>query len=127
VTLSFDLFVNDWASLTSFDERQYARVDLMTNTSNPIDHAGVLFNAYVGTDGGPLPNPFRHYEFDISPFVANSGNYRIRFFGHNVISSGIPLNVGVDNVSVLLVPEPGMAGLCLVGLILAATARRRAK
>ena len=93
--MSFDLFVNDWASLTGFDERQFARVDLTTNTAGAFDvGAGVLFNAYVGTDGGPLPNPFRHYEFDISPFVAASGNYRIRFLGHNVISSGIPAERG---------------------------------
>ena len=130
VTLSFDLFVNDWASVTGFDERQFARVDLMTNTAPAFDltPTGVLFNAYVGTDGGPLPNPFRHYEFDLSPFVAAGGNFRIRFFGHNIISSGAPLNVGVDNVSVLLVPEPGTLGLCLGGVILAVgAARRRAR
>jgi hypothetical protein len=118
VLLSFDLFVNDWASLTGFDDRQFARVDLTTITAGPFDvGAGVLFNAYVGTDGGPLPNPFRHYEFDISPFVAATANYRIRFLGHNVISSGIPLHVGVDNVSVLVVPEPGTAALCLGGVM----------
>jgi hypothetical protein len=118
VILSFDLFVNDWASLTGFDDRQFARVDLTTITAGPFDvGAGVLFNAYVGTDGGPLPNPFRHYEFDISPFVAATANYRIRFLGHNVISSGIPLHVGVDNVSVLVVPEPGTAALCLGGVV----------
>jgi hypothetical protein len=131
VTLSFDLFVNDWASLTSFDERQFARVDLMTNTAPAFDltPTGVLFNAYVGTDGGPLPNAFRHYEFDISPFVAATGNYRIRIMGHNIISSGIPLNVGVDNVSVLLVPEPGTLGLSLggVAVILVAAVRRHVR
>jgi hypothetical protein len=117
VLLSFDLFVNDWASLTAFDERQHARVDITTNTATPFETgAGVLFNAYLGTDGGPLPNPFRHYEFDISPVVAAGGNFRVRFFAVNLINNGLPINIGVDNVSVRFIPEPGTMGLAAVAL-----------
>lgn len=126
VLFSFDLFVNDWASLTTFDERQHARVDITTNTAFPFDMgAGVLFNAYLGTDGGPLPNPFRHYEFDISPVVAAGGNFRVRYFATNTINNGLPINIGVDNVSVQFIPEPGTGGLAAAGVLAAIAIRRR--
>jgi hypothetical protein len=90
--------------------------------------AASVFNGYLGTDGGPLPNEFRHYEFDILPFVTQGQTYRIRFQTVVGISQ---LNQGVDNVSVVVVPEPSAwelglmaAAATLGGLVLVARRRR---
>ncbi len=100
--LSFDMFVNDWSNQPTFNANQHSRVDIVGPTGT--GHlAASIFNAYLGTDGGPLPNEFRHYEFDILPFVTPGQAYRIRFQSTVGVSQ---LNQGVDNVSIIAVPEP---------------------
>jgi hypothetical protein len=117
VVLSFDMFVNDWSDQASFDPAKHARVDLTTGDANPLEITdGVLFNAYLGADGGPLPNRFSHYEFDITPFVTSGGEYQIRFLTVNSSSSSQHIHQGVDNVSVRIVPEPTSWVLLLAGL-----------
>jgi hypothetical protein len=112
--LSFDMFVNDWTSSPVFNPEHHSRVDIITANYATLDvGAAVLFNAYLGTDGGPLPNDFTHYEFDITPVVASGGDYRIRFYTRSTITS-FQLHQGVDNVSVMYVPEPGAGWLALV-------------
>jgi hypothetical protein len=124
--LSFDMFVNDWGSQPVFNINQNARVDIVnTNIGAGVPGAadtGVLFNAYVGTDGGPLPNEFEHYEFDILPFVTPGSTYRIRFQTTARVSQ---LNQGVDNVSILAVPEPATGILAMAAMAVAATVNLR--
>jgi hypothetical protein len=115
--LSFDMFVNDWSNQTTYNASQHARVDITAATGTGHLAASV-FNAYLGTDGGPLPNEFRHYEFDILPFVTPGQTYRVRFQTTVGISQ---LTQGVDNVSVLAVPEPSTWTLTLVGMTTLAT------
>lgn len=124
VVFAFDLFVNDWAGTTTFDSLQHARVDLLTLAAPSFDTgAGVLFNAYLGTDGGPLPNEFAHYEFDITPYVAAGGTFKVRFYETD--SSNV-MNIGVDNVRVAIVPEPTATSLAaLATCILFVTSRHR--
>jgi hypothetical protein len=114
--LSFDMFVNDWSNQPTYNANQHARVDITAATGT--GHlAASIFSAYLGTDGGPLPNEFRHYEFDILPFVTPGQSYRVRFQATVGISQ---LNHGVDNVSVVAVPEP--AGWELAAMMAAAVA-----
>lgn len=130
VVLSYDMFVNDWSNQSSFDPDKHARVDVITGDASPFDVTdGVVFNAFIGADGGPLPNPFSHYEFDITPFVAAGGEFQIRFLTVNSSASSQNINQGVDNVSIRIVPEPTSFGLMLAGLVIWAgasnTCRRR--
>ena len=126
VVLSFDMFVNDWSNQSSFDPNQTARVDILTADAPVFDLGdGVVVNAFVGTDGGPLPNPFAHYVFDITPFVDAGGEFQIRFLIRNSLQN---LNQGVDNVSIRAVPEPAAGFLLLAGCLAWAgisAARRR--
>lgn len=114
--LSFDMFVNDWSNQSTYNANQHARVDITAATGTGHLAASV-FNAYLGTDGGPLPNEFRHYEFDILPFVTPGQTYRVRFQTVVGISQ---LTQGVDNVSILAVPEPSTWALTLVAMATAA-------
>ena len=114
VIVSFDMFVNDWSHRTSFNQQQHARVDIIKGDADHYDvDEGVIVNLYIGSDGGPIPNPFQRYEFEIAPFVRSGGEYAIRFYEINGIDT---LNVGVDNASIQLVPEPAGACLMLLGL-----------
>ncbi len=105
VVLSFDMYVNDWAGQAAFNPAQTGRVDII-NASAPIfdTAAGVVFNAYIGTDGGPLPAPAVHREFELTPLVQPGEDYVVRFY---VNSNLFWLNMGVDNVEIeAVVPEP---------------------
>jgi hypothetical protein len=73
-----------------------------------------VFNAYLGTDGGPVPAEFRHYEFDVMPFLTRGQSYRVRF---QTVVGVSQLNQGVDNVSIMAVPEPGAATLAMFGCV----------
>ena len=118
VILSYDMFVNDWSQQSSFNPNQYARVDILTSDVPVLDlDAEVLLNTFAGSDGGPLPNPFSHYEFDITPFVSAGGQFQIRFLA---TSSTQNINQGVDNVSIRAVPEPASGSLLLWGITAAA-------
>lgn len=123
VILSFDMFVNDFSGLGDSLTTQFARVDILASNANPLSaNSPVLFNAYLGTDGGPLPNDFTHYEFDITTFVPQSGVYQIRFLQQNTVYRDA-FNQGVDNVSITMVPEPNT--LCLAGFALTMLPLRR--
>lgn len=125
VILSFDMFVNDFSGQAGFNTNQFARVDIITANADPFTtDVGVIFNAYLGTDGGPLPNDFTHYEFDITTFVPQGGLYQIRFMQlNNVFQDAV--NQGVDNVSISFVPEPGTIGLAGLGFAMLLLRRRR--
>jgi hypothetical protein len=123
IILSYDMFVNDWSSQPVFNPAQHARVDLMDADAPLFDTIdGVVANFYLGTDGGPLPNQFTHYEFDIAPFVAAGEDYAIRFYELNSFGE---LNVGVDNVSIFVVPEPSTLVLALFAFAVTLTSKHR--
>jgi len=109
VRLSFQMYANDDSGTgpivnpVGLDHTQgpnhHARVDLMTAAALPFDTgAGVIRNFYLGVDPGPLPNPWRDYEFDITGNVIPGGTYTLRFAE---TTSAPPLQVGVDNVRVI--------------------------
>jgi hypothetical protein len=111
--LSFDMFVNDWSGQSTYNPNQHARVDIIAATGT-AHLAASLFNAYLGTDGGPVPAEFRHYEFDVLPFLTPGQTYRLRF---QTVVGVSQLNQGVDNVSILAVPEPGTLPLAIAGCV----------
>jgi len=142
VTLSFDMFVNNWADAPyirggtydlSYDPsvaNQHARVDILAASAGVFDTgSGVLANHYVGGPvvpvdlvGGfivtPHPYPYTHYSFDITPLVGAGGTFKLRFA---TVANQWFLNQGVDNVSILVepiaqpVPAPGALLLGLLG------------
>lgn len=117
VTLSYDLFVNDYSSNGpvlgpqgldfSFDKgpNQQARVDLLPATATPLSTApvDVLRNFYDGVDSHTLPNPhgYTHYTFDITDLTGKGGTYTLRFAQ---VDNQAPLLQGIDNVSVRVTP-----------------------
>jgi hypothetical protein len=138
VVLSFDLFVNDQSGIgpivnpAGLDHNavpnQHARVDVLSAGAGPFDTgATVLGNFYLGVDLGVNPNPFAHYEFDITALVGAGGSFILRFA--EVDNQGF-LNAGVDNVSVFstdpdTVPEPATLWLLGIGMLAIGLARRR--
>jgi hypothetical protein len=134
VTLSFDMFVNDWDGGPFVDPagldytavpNQHGRVDILAFGSPSLGPpVGVLANFYLGVDPGADPNPFVPYVFDITALVAGGGPFVLRFAE---VDNQLFFNMGVDNVSIDYVPEPGtfmLAGLGLVGLCWVARRRR---
>jgi hypothetical protein len=126
VTLSFDLFANNYAGIATVGPLDYtvgpvefATVDLLTGTANPFSTApaDVLENFYSGSDAGTNPNPYTSYSFDISSVVAAGGTFQLRF---GEADNQNFFNLGIDNVIVdVAAPEPStffMFGLALVGL-----------
>lgn len=109
VTLSFQMFVNNWfpggevdgaQGLDFTDGRnQQARVDILTGTAGAFDTgSGVLANLYHGApydDGSP--NPYTDYSFDLTPWVAAGGSFQLRFAA---VDNYDFFNLGVDNVSI---------------------------
>lgn len=127
VTLSFQMFVNNWygdgaivnpAGLTyAAGSNQHARVDILTGSAGAFDTgAGVLGNFYLGGDAG-APKPYTNYSFDIGALVGGGGTFQIRFAEADNLFF---FNQGVDNVSinaVHAVPEPSGLGLFTLGLL----------
>lgn len=121
--LSFDMFVNDWSSQPTYNPSQHARVDIIAATGT-AHTAASIFNAYLGTDGGPVPTEFRHYEFDVLPLLTRGQTYRLRF---QTVVGVSQLNQGVDNVSLLAVPEPATGVVAGAGIVSLGGAFRAAR
>jgi hypothetical protein len=139
LTLSFDMFVNNYAGTVSVNPagldytavpNENGRVDLLIAGADPFstNPADVLFNFYLGSDAGPNPNPFTSYSFDITSLITPGQSYQIRFA--EVDNQGF-FNMGVDNVSVLAttgaVPEPATWAMMLMGFGAVGFAMRRRK
>jgi hypothetical protein len=124
--LSFDMFVNDWALVPTFNANQHSRVDIITGaaaSSDPLNTTtAVVYSAYLGTDGGPLPNRFQHFEFDVAGFLTPGQTYAVRFQTTVSLSQ---INQGVDNLSVRAVPEPSTLALAITALASAVVTRRK--
>ena len=138
VTLSFDMFVNNYGGGVFIPggasdhynvfPNEHGRVDILTSSATAFDTAsGVVTNLYNGADAGTPPNAYTHYSFDITPFVGSGGTFQLRFAEAD--NQGF-FNVGVDNVSISVasVPEPASLSLILsIGALgtLGYTIRRR--
>lgn len=114
VTLSFDMFVNDWSGVGPIVDpvgldhtgppNQHARVDILSAGSPPFDTgAGVLANFFLGVDLGFPPHAYTNYLFDITGLVGGGGTFVLRFAE---VDNQFFLNQGVDNVSINFVPPP---------------------
>lgn len=143
VTLSFDMFVNNWADAAyirggpddlcyvSTVANQHSRVDILASDVGVYDtDSGVLANYYIDAPvvpieliGGsivtPHPYSYTHYSFDITSLVGDGGTFKIRFA---TVANQWFLHQGVDNVSILVepiaqpVPAPGALLLNLFGV-----------
>lgn len=143
-TLSFSMFVNnqstsgtainsaglDYTTGGLFEPNQHVRVDLLNAGANIFStNAGDIAQSfYLGGSngssmiGGDVANPYINYSFDISPLLASGGTYTLRFA--SVANEG-QLQLGVDNVSLLVTPVPEadtyamlLAGLSLMGFVM---------
>lgn len=145
LTLSFDLFVNDWngagalnpigpLDYTQTTPTQFARVDLLSGGASDFDTgSGVLDNLFLGDGSLTPPDPYTHYSFDLTSLLddgtLHSGDtLRLRFAE---VDNQFTINMGVDNVSLVAtpgfssVPEPGSLTLLAgIGLPLLACRRR---
>lgn len=144
VTLSFQMFVNDWNgagalntgaapfAAVSATPTQFARVDLMTSGADVFANTGVLQNFYLGVDNGADPGPpnaYASYSFDLTPQVGGGGTFLLRFV---TAANQFTMNQGIDNVSItantaLAAPEPGALCLYAAGICLLSISRRKQK
>lgn len=99
---------------------QQARVDIIKASADPFSVAAgdVLLNLYQTQIGNALVSGYTAFNVDVSAlFAANIGQtLRLRFAETDNI---LPLQLGVDNVSlseVTEVPEPGSLPLILLGI-----------
>ncbi|NEP14856.1 MAG: filamentous hemagglutinin N-terminal domain-containing protein [Symploca sp. SIO2C1] len=121
VIFSFDMFVNDYRGFgvlinpagldhTAVPNR-HARVDILTAGSPPFDTgAGVLTNLFTDVGAPPNPNPYTNYVHDITGSVGGGGSFDLRFA--EVDNRG-PLHQGIDNVSILALPQPTTGAVTL--------------
>ena len=113
ITLSFDMFVNDWS--TPPTPQIGGSADLLLSTANPF--TGVILDTFYSSDASAVdgvPNPWVPTTVDLTSLLTPGQSYMLRFFESDSVG---PLNVGVDNVSLDAsgtVPEPGTLAL-LVG------------
>ena len=136
-TLSFDLYIQNQAanffSPATLDFatpalNQQFRVDILTASSDPfsVTVGDVLMNVYQTQPGDPLLSGYVRITVDLTTFLSSHAGetLRLRFAEADNVNF---LLVGVDNVSLEVVPEPGTYGLLAGGLALlgAAAVRKR--
>lgn len=118
LTLSFSMFTYDWSGFgpsgTSLDydygqvgSNQHVRVDLLTADAPDFTTQGnyIVSNLFDGLlsqseTGPPL---WDNFQFDIFPLIQPGSTYRLRFAA---VDNLFVLNMGIDNVSLVAVPEP---------------------
>jgi len=135
--LKFDLFIdNQAAAFTTANPatvgldfstpalNQQARVDLMLGASSPFSLAGgdVLQNLYQTNAGDPLTSGYSPINVDLTAVLAAHLGQTLRLRFAEVDNVNI-FHMGVDNVSLIAVPEP--ASMLLLGSGLAALVARR--
>jgi hypothetical protein len=140
VTVSFDMFVNDWdggpyinpAGLNyETGPNEQARVDILTAGANAFDTGlGVLYNVYEGADS-PIDtsHPYSHYSLNLSFLLGGGGTYQIRFA--EVDNQGF-FNMGVDDVSIVATPmsstpEPASLTIAAIAISVCGVGRLRAR
>jgi len=118
--LSYDLFVNDWGPFMGGSAGSEV-VALIAGASSPLVGPALAVFPIVGPTvvSGGAPNGYHHYIFDITGDVVAGLTYQIDFVESD---SSAPINMGVDNVSILArtstppVPEPSSFAL-LIGAV----------
>ena len=125
VQWTFNMFVNDWG-VDFTPGTEYVQALLLANGADPLT-AIPIFSQVPGPPvlvTGGVPNPYLAYNFDITGWVTAGQTYQIDFLERD---AAFPMNVGVDNVSVLAttVPEPGSVALLLSVLAAVGVGRRR--
>jgi hypothetical protein len=123
LTLSYQMFVDtqdgsyDNGTLDySGTANEYGRVDLLTGTASAFSTAAgdILRTFYTGNDTGVNPNPYTSYSYNLS---LAAGTYQLRF---GEVDNQNYFQMGVDNVSLVAVPEPstwalgGLGGLSVM-------------
>jgi len=96
---------------------QQARVDIVKTSADPFSvlAADVLMSLVLTQVGDSLISGYTHHQFDLSGlFSAHQGEtLRLRFAETDNLA---PFQLGVDNVSLSQVPEPGSLSLMAIGL-----------
>jgi PEP-CTERM motif len=133
VQISFDFFVNNWATGPfnngrdfSTSPNQNAEVDILTGGADPFTNSSAdIVSTLWGPGGDPTasPNPWTTVTDTLS---LAAGTYQIRFAETD--NQGF-FNMGVDNVSISTgVPEPStwaLLALGFAGISLASLRKRR--
>lgn len=125
LTLSFNMFVDDWA--TTFDPAtNYLSFGILAAGSDVLTSPFLYTGTVSGSTlvSGGVPNPYVSYSIDLSSFLTAGNTYILDFVESD--SAG-PMNVGLDNVSLTAsaLPEPGGLWTCLFGLVALAFVYRR--
>ena len=136
VVISYDFFVNAYASLAVTENRrdfhanpnENAEVNILIGSASPFTTAigDIVATLYSpGVDSGSNPHPWVNYAFDLGALAP--GTYQIRFAETDNQNY---FNMGVDNVSVATtgeaVPEPTSFAILGVSLLGLGLIRRRA-
>lgn len=132
-TLSFDLFLGNRStlgfatpnpatldfSIAGFN--QQARVDILRGGTDPfsVAAADVLLNVFQTQPGDPAIQGYRPIVANLTALLAPRGGQtlRLRFASVDNIA---PLQFGVDNVSLNVVPEPATWALAGIGFTIGA-------
>ena len=115
LTLTFDMFINDWASSTG-DETM--KVLVLSAGGNPVTGAGTLSTLFSGDTlvTGGVPNPYVAFNFAITSFVPGD----TFILDYQETDTLFNMNVGLDDVSLNAaagpVPEPRSVALLLAAL-----------
>jgi hypothetical protein len=122
LTLTFDMFINDWAPSTG---QESMSVLILGAGGNPVTGAGTLSTLFSGDTlvTGGAPNPYIAYDFTVTGYVPGD-TYILDF---RETDTTYTMNVGLDNVSLdAAVPEPGSVALLLGALaVMCVFCRRR--
>ncbi|HVO99271.1 MAG TPA: S53 family peptidase [Bryobacteraceae bacterium] len=130
LSFTFDMFINDWTGdyggTSGFGSME---VLFLSAGGDPVTGAGTIATAFNGDTlvSGGVPNPYVSFSFGISGYTPGA-TYILDFLETDV---AYPMNVGVDNVSILAtesgggVPEPSSIALLLGALAAMGVARRR--
>jgi peptidoglycan hydrolase-like protein with peptidoglycan-binding domain len=108
LTLSFDMFINDWAPSTGDETME---VLILSAGGNPVTGAGTLATLFSGDTvvTGGEPNPYIAYDYSITGYVPGD-TYVLDFHEADTMYT---MNVGLDDVSLVAVPEPSSLGVLL--------------
>jgi hypothetical protein len=129
--LSFDMFVNDYATAFGAGPQYGGEADLIAGGADPLlaPMTTQFYQADAQVVGG-IPNAYVHTSLDITGDLTAGDTYQLRFLESD---STAPLNVGVDSVSLIATPtatpEPKLLffPLALLAGIVVHRARRTAR
>jgi hypothetical protein len=125
LTLTFDMFVNDWNSSTGTANVQ---VLILAAGGNPVTGVGTVLTMQDILVTGGVPNPYAAFNLAISGFVPGD-TYTLAFRETDTVAN---MNVGLDDVALNAttvtpppVPEPRSVALLLAALAVMGVFTRR--